>query len=458
MQCNTNQEVVINNFYKLWNRKIESTVLYIFLVEIRYKDMKNLDSLPQEFYEYVEKNIFSDCDRLILKDRDRDYPFPVEFAITQIRCRRKTASKLSWLNGYTRFIYPCGQVAEQATHQAVARYHSMLAGHGKRVADLTAGLGVDAFTMALASNKVTAVEYDSARAEAIRHNAAVIGLNDLTTVHADCTEWIGTSPDFDVIFIDPARRDDADSRTFRLSDSLPDIISCRSKILEKTNLLMVKVSPFLDISSAIRELPETCEIHSVCVRGECKEIMIIMSGVTTESTCTPGNITVKVVDLPQDVDRGEIECGVMPCLISSFECLFSELGNSDAPVAVSEDISVGSYLYDPNAGMHKIGAGSKLCRDLPGLKRMGPNTDIYVSASYYENFPGRIFRIDRLADKKFIKSLKGEGRSVVTRNYPVPASSLKASMGLKEDDTKFLFGMRMGERDKNIILDCTRIK
>ena len=80
MQCNTNQEVVINNFYKLWNRKIESTVLYIFLVEIRYKDMKNLDSLPQEFYEYVEKNIFSDCDRLILKDRDRDYPFPVEFA------------------------------------------------------------------------------------------------------------------------------------------------------------------------------------------------------------------------------------------------------------------------------------------------------------------------------------------------------------------------------------------
>ena len=270
MQCNTNQEVVINNFYKLWNRKIESTVLYIFLVEIRYKDMKNLDSLPQEFYEYVEKNIFSDCDRLILKDRDRDYPFPVEFAITQIRCRRKTASKLSWLNGYTRFIYPCGQVAEQATHQAVARYHSMLAGHGKRVADLTAGLGVDAFTMALASNKVTAVEYDSARAEAIRHNAAVIGLNDLTTVHADCTEWIGTSPDFDVIFIDPARRDDADSRTFRLSDSLPDIISCRSKILEKTNLLMVKVSPFLDISSAIRELPETCEIHSVCVRGECK--------------------------------------------------------------------------------------------------------------------------------------------------------------------------------------------
>lgn len=108
--------------------------------------------------------------------------------------------------------------------------------------------------------------------------------------------------------------------------------------------------------------------------------------------------------------------------------------------------------------MHKIGAGSKLCRDLPGLKRMGPNTDIYVSASYYENFPGRIFRIDRLADKKFIKSLKGEGRSVVTRNYPVPASSLKASMGLKEDDTKFLFGMRMGARDKNIILDCTRIK
>ena len=89
---------------------------------------------------------------------------------------------------------------------------------------------------------------------------------------------------------------------------------------------------------------------------------------------------------------------------------------------------------------------------------MGPNTDIYVSASYYENFRVGYSESTASLTKKFIKSLKGEGRSVVTRNYPVPASSLKASMGLKEDDTKFLFGMRMGARDKNIILDCTRIK
>ena len=161
--------------------------------------------------------------------------------------------------------------------------------------------------------------------------------------------------------------------------------------------------------------------------------MIIMSGVTTESTCTPGNITVKVVDLPQDVDRGEIECGVMPCLISSFECLFSELGNSDAPVAVSEDISVGSYLYDPECrnaqDWSRIKTYAAICPDSKGWVP----TQIFMSAHpIMKILPGRIFRIDRLADKKFIKSLKGEGRSVVTRNYPVPASSLKASMGLKE--------------------------
>lgn len=458
MQINIHQEVTINDFYKLEIREIESTVLYIFHSEIRYKDMKNLDSLPQDFYEYVEKNIFSDCDSLILKERYRDYPFSVDLAITQIRCRRKTASKLSWLNCYSRFIYPCGQVAEQSTHQAVALYHAVLAGRGKRIADLTAGLGVDAFTMAFISEKVTAVEYDPFRAAAIRHNADVINIGNLTVVHADCTEWIRTAPEFDVIFIDPARRDDTDARTFRLSDSSPNVVGFHHEILAKTKRLMVKASPFIDITSVVKELPETKEIHLVCVKGECKEVLVIMPGKIAEQTCNADDVTVKIVDLSHEVDSDRIRSGAEPDIISSFECGLSEIGNRGAPIADGEDIAAGHYIYDPNAGIHKIGAGSRLCRDFPGLKRLGSNTDLYVSPVYSGNFPGRIFRIDRQADKKHMKSLRGEGRSVVTRNYPVQASKLKASLGLREDDSRFIIGMRMGNKDKTIILDCTRIK
>ena len=420
--------------------------------------MKNLDSLPQEFYEYVEKNFFSDCDSLILKDRDRDFSFPVDLAVAQIRCRRKTASKLSWLNGYRRFVYPCEQVSEQSTHQAVALYHALLTGHGKRVADLTAGLGVDAFTMAFVSDKVTAVEYDSSRANAIRHNADVIGLDNLTVVDADCTEWILTAPEFDVIFIDPARRDDTDARTFQLSDSLPNVVECRHDILAKTELLMVKASPFLDLTRVVKELPETNEIHVVCVKGECKEVLVVMPGKNHEQSAKARNVAVKVVDLSPEVDINRIRSGNEPEIISSFECSLSEIGNSGAPIACSEDEAIGSYIYDPNAGIHKLGAGAKLCRDFSGLKRMGTNTDLYVSTECYGEFPGRIFRIDRQADRKYLKSLKGEGRSVVTRNYPVQASKLKASLGLREDDSRFLIGMRMGTKEKTIILDCTRIK
>lgn len=420
--------------------------------------MKNLDSLPQDFYEYVEKNIFSDCDSLILKDRDKDYPFPVTLAITQIRCRRKTVSKLSWLNCYRGFIYPCEQVAEQSTHQSVALYHAMLAGSGKRIADLTAGLGVDAFTMAFISEKVTAVEYDPLRAAAIRHNADVINIDNLTVVHADCTEWIRTAPEFDVVFIDPARRDDTGARTFRLSDSLPNVVGFRHEILSKTKLLIVKASPFLDITSVVMELPETKEIHLVCVKGECKEVLVIMPGKIQEQTYRSDDVTVKIVDLSHEVDSNRIRAGAEPGIISSFECSLSETWNKGAPIADGEDIVPGHYICDPNAGIHKIGAGSRLCRDFPGLKRLGPNTDLYVSPVYNDEFPGRIFRIDRQTDKKYMKSLKGEGRSVITRNYPLQASKLKASLGLREDDSKFIIGMRMGNNDKTIILDCTRIK
>lgn len=102
-----------------------------FVRIIRYKDMKNLDSLTKEFHEFVVKHKYDDIPSLILRHKGVDAGFPIEFAAMQISCRRRTYGKLRWFNTNDRFLYPCEQVSEQSSHQSVALYHALIAGKGE---------------------------------------------------------------------------------------------------------------------------------------------------------------------------------------------------------------------------------------------------------------------------------------------------------------------------------------
>ena len=79
--------------------------------------------------------------------------------ILNMECRDKTRSKLArTLQAAPDFRFPSLAVAEMATSDAMADIHAGLAGEGGGVADMTFGLGIDAFAFARRASSVTAFD------------------------------------------------------------------------------------------------------------------------------------------------------------------------------------------------------------------------------------------------------------------------------------------------------------
>ena len=116
-----------------------------------------------------------------------------EFAILQIECRRKAASKLSDTLRCEAFEFPTALSAEQCTSDMLAGYHARLIEDGVRVLDMTFGLGIDAFHLARKASVVDGVEISPEVAEAGQHNAAALGADNVKVICGDSMEVSGAS-------------------------------------------------------------------------------------------------------------------------------------------------------------------------------------------------------------------------------------------------------------------------
>lgn len=421
--------------------------------QIFHKDMKNNYELGINFYEYVKNNASADVRQLILSGYGSKTDFPLRFAVTQIECRQKSSRKLSTFTAHPEFLFPSLQAAEQATHQCVASYHAMLVGAGHEVADLTAGLGIDAFILSMHDNYVTALELDSDRANVLRHNANVLGLNKIRIIEDDSIKWLKNRfarQHFDIIFVDPARRDAYDRRKFLFHDCLPDIVSAWGEIAQSADIIMIKASPLLDIDYALRTFDNVEEIHLVCVKGECKEVLLIIRGAgmsgNDDTVASPQIITVDIDDC-QDASLH---------FISRWQCPCSDLGNVTDYLS-HYDISTGTFIYDPNAAIHKLHCANALCHSFNGLVKFSANTDLYWSADYIDDFPGRKFRIEKIIDNRSMKSLKDSRYEVAVRNYPLTAEQLRKRLGvLPGGNDRFIYGCRVGNKETKYLLECIR--
>lgn len=414
--------------------------------------MKSFDFIDTQFWEYLKKNSAESPQKLMLRDSAKNYGFPIDFAITQLECRRKVARKLEVFLRSARFLFPSVLAAEQATHQCVAAYHASLVGVGYSVLDMTAGLGIDTMTIAAAGNDVTTIELDADKAMILNHNIAEaysVPDKNISVITADSIRWLedrgADETKFDVIFVDPARRDDAKRRTYFFADCRPDIVGARQLLLNNAVRIFIKSSPIVDITQALREFPEITEFHIVCINNECKEVLAI-----ADAAAPSTDPVIVVVDL-DDNRAGEI------VIKSRFECRMSELSN-EAPIAQPDELQSGKYLYDPNAGLHKINCASVLCKTYGDMKRVSPNTDLYVSPTYYKEFQGRIFEIYRPIDKKEAKALAGKKREVAVRNYPLTAEELRKKLKVRPGGfDEFIWAMRVGQCAHPLILSTTRL-
>lgn len=382
--------------------------------------------ISEKTRNFILEHAYDDVNviRLRYAGKSKMMDFPIDFALLQIESRRKAQKKIPSFLENEYFLFPDTLSAEQASNEAVARFHASLIKSGSTLLDLTAGLGIDDLTFAMSGIDVTACEINSKKSEALSHNSEILGLSDRIRVfNVDSMRFIETCDvRFDVVFADPARRSSTGKRLHALSDCQPDILAGLDNIMRLSDRILVKSSPLLDLTLIRETVRNLSHIYVVCLKGECKEVLI-------DIQCNSEFTGTTIVDL------------YMGGIISTFECHHSPTDISPDFVKNCSPIDY-TYIYEPNSGVMKTGAWGELCNRFRDIHKAESNTHLFLSNKLFTDFPGRILIIDEIPDKKALKGLKGSKCNVVTRNYPLSAPDLAKKYSLIPGSDRFLYAFR----------------
>lgn len=377
-----------------------------------------------DFWRFVHDNLSADPRSLRLKYHGKSLPgIDIDLAITQIECRKKYASKLRpMLEECPYFLFPSELSGEQATSWKLAQLHNSLIPDGASVVDMTAGLGVDAFAMALAGHKVHAIELDEGRYDALVHNIDALRVADrMTAVHGDCTKVLDGN--YNVAFIDPARRAADGKRIFALSDCQPDVVSLLPMIREHAHTLVIKASPMLDITRLAAQLPGCTRIIALGNTRECKELVAVVDLKHPEIGC----YSISAITLGSD-DRDDV-----------FD--FSPIAEREALCEFGSPREA-FYLYEPYPATMKA-APFKLLSQEFSLKKISANTHLYFGNDIVADFPGETLEIWKVLSyhSKHIKTLRLEFPqiNVTTRNFDISADALRKKLKVKDGGELRLF-------------------
>lgn len=346
-------------------------------------------------------------------------------------------------------LFPASLPLEQCSSETTARYKANLLdrkgsccvsefGNIYSMADLTGGLGIDCAFLSKGREKVLYVERQAELCELAGHNFMALGLPQIEVRNGDGPEILkNENLAFDLIYLDPARRNSKGVKVVLLSDCEPDLTEIKSLLLSKATFVLVKLSPMLDISMALRQLPETAEVHVVSVDGECKELLFLLK----YKVCT--------TDTP-------IHCMNLMTNAKTQNFVFTKHDEQVAECVYTE--IPGSFIYEPNASILKAGAFSSITKAF-NVKKLHPNSHLYTSDQYLPDFPGRSFRVEsffpfHLKDIKL--KLGGSAKANITvRNFPNTVAEIRKKTGLKDGGEMFIFATTL-LGGKKVLIHCQK--
>jgi hypothetical protein len=254
-----------------------------------------------------------------------------------------------------------------------------------------------------------------------------------TYIHAsDSIEFLNENDGFDFIYIDPARRGDRDQKVVKLEYCEPNVIDLLPSLLTKSNQIIIKTSPLLDIKGAIRQLKHVSQVHVVAVSNEVKELLFVLKSSADE------NPIIHCINLI----KGEPQ---------RFTFTFDQEEG-----VVSSFAEMSNFLYEPNASILKAG-GFKAIGEEFRLSKLHPNSHLYTSDVLVENFPGRSFKVlnEISLNKKRLKKLLPTMKANITvRNYPMSVAQIRKKTGLKEGGEVYIFATQ-SLKGKEVLL-CHR--
>ena len=366
--------------------------------------------------------------------------------LQQVEGRERTADKLPSFAAIEDWWYPVRLSCEQCSSELTARYkaeiiHPSLEGRdGVRLLDLTGGYGVDTLFLSELFEHTHYVEQNAELCRIMEHNKEIknekLKIKNISVHNCTAEEFLssplqgGVEGGFSLIFVDPARRDSHGGKVFHLGDCTPNVVELMPDLvshLAPEGRIMLKLSPMLDISQAIKELSAVnWDIYVVAIKNEVKEVLLLSGG----------NGTITAIDLS--------------CPEQAFT--FTREEESAAISLPFRTMSgLGFYLYEPNAAILKAGA-YKLVAQRFNLHKLDPNTHLYASDTYRDNFPGRVWKTSPLPSQK---ERVIQQANVLVRNYPLTAEQLKKKMRLKDGGTEYIIGCRVD--GKPVVLRAERL-
>ena len=324
--------------------------------------------------------------------------------------------------------------------------------------DLTGGFGVDfSYIASRLGVKSMYVERQDHLCEAAKENFERLGLKNAIVKNGDGIEvlhsfaskkeaaasdslgiteeqsqsLLKTNFGLKLIFIDPARRDDAGNKVVSLKDCTPDVTVLQEEMLSKADYVIIKLSPMLDWHRAVSELNCVQEVHIISVNNECKELLLVLSARNM------GNLRIYCVNDAQ-----------------SFVCDESDMETSSVKIAPST-LEEMQYLYEPNASLMKAGCFGVLSERYDA-RMLSKNSHLFVSRNPIAAFPGRSFRIIAISSfnkKELKRHLSGITKAnISTRNFPLSVAELRKRLKLKDGGETYIFATTLSDESHVLMI------
>ena len=340
------------------------------------------------------------------------------FLIQQVEGRQRTKDKLPSFTQIEDWWYPVRLSCEQCSSEATARYKAALIAplQPNVLIDLTAGYGVDTYFMAEHAQEAHYVERNPELCHIAQHNFS-LARPHIRVHNTTAEEFLASSPlllsPHRLIYLDPARRSQSGGKVFRIEDCEPNVTEILPTLRKLTSHIMIKFSPMLDITAAMRALGHDWDTHIVEVNTEVKEVLILT-----------GKGSIYAVNI---------------CATHTDSFVFNDEEEKKAQVSFASDIE--QYIYEPNAAIIKAGA-YRLIGERYGIKKLDTNTHLYTSDKLLPDFPGRKWQVQEVLTKHSTLNTKLK-YSILTRNYPLSPDQVRKKLKLQDGDDLYIVGARL---------------
>ena len=388
----------------------------------------------------------------------------LQMALQQIAGRQTARKKLpSWA---TRegIVYPPHLNMEQCSSEQTARYKAKIVNskwsNRKSFVDLTGGFGIDFYWMSQGFEKRCYVEQNETLCEIAENNFRVLGLSCSVCCGSAAT-YLAQMPHANLIYMDPARRNEHGGRTYGIGDCTPNVLGLMPQLLEKADCVMLKLSPMLDWRKAVNDIehpspnthhpsPFVHEVHIISVDNECKELLLVLSKEPTDSlrlVCVNGD------SIFEFVRKVGLNCSLPGNELFPRWDYSSDYDLSDSPL----------YLYEPNASIMKAGCFAEV-EERFKVQQIAVNSHLFLSPVEIGDFPGRKFQILSISSmnkqeikKKFSENLVPlESANIAVRNFPMSVDQLRKKLKLKDGGDTYIFATTWASGEHKLLI-CRKI-